>query len=551
MVLYMFFLWMMFFCMGIYFYMNSKVIFLEWLFLDLGIDLDFLVYLDWMTFIFLSVIMLIGSMVIMYSCEYMADDINISRFILLILMFIMVMVFMIISPSTVSILLGWDGLGLVSYCLVIYYQNSNSFNSGMLTFISNRVGDVMILLSILFLVNMNSLTFNLFNMIDYMSSYLMVLIFVAGITKSAQIPFSSWLPAAMAAPTPVSSLVHSSTLVTAGVYLLIRYNLIYMSDYSSFYLYLCMLTMLFASLFCNYEYDLKKIIALSTLSQLGLMMSFLFIGESLITFFHLVMHAMFKALLFMCAGYIIHKLKYQDIRMMGCLGKVSPYVMGCYMISNFSLCGLTFLSGFFSKDLILQYLLMENLNITVVLIFFFSSGLTVSYTMRMLYYCMNDNNSSDLLPLSKDVLGPMAYSMLILALCSVMMGKYYYTLMMFGVYIYISSTMMMIIYPMMIVGGLMGYYLFSYGYCGGLYCLSSFLGSMFYMTNISVMFNGLIYYLGGFFSFKVDKGYMEIYGSYGIMSFINMMNKYDYYMSNTIMSYFFYFIYFMVIFMFF
>ncbi|XP_023289377.1 uncharacterized protein LOC111674195 [Orussus abietinus] len=458
--------------------------------------------------------MIIGSMVIIYTCEYISDDHNIIRFIKLILMFIMVMLFIIVSPNAVSILLGWDGLGLVSFCLVIYYQNSGSFNSGILTFISNRLGDVIILLTIVFLVYLNRLTFNLFNIVN---SYfvLTIFIFIAGITKRAQIPFSSWLPAAIAAPTPVSSLVHSSTLVTAGIYLLIRYNLIYIRDFRSLYLYICMLTIIFARLFCNYEYDLKRIIALSTLRQLGLIIRFLFIGNRVLTFFHLVIHAIFKALLFMCAGYIIHKLKYQDIRIMGCLGRISPYVMRCYIISNFSLCGLTFLSGFFSKDIILQYLLMENLNITVILIFFISRGLTVSYTIRILYYCVNDETKRDLLPLSKDTLGLMSYSILILTLCRVIMGKYYYIIIIFGVYIYIRSMIIIIIYPIMFIGGLMGYYVFNYNfsYFGVIYYFSSYLGSISYMLNIAIFFNKIIYYLGGLIRLKMDKGYIEIYGS--------------------------------------
>ncbi|VEN40359.1 unnamed protein product, partial [Callosobruchus maculatus] len=161
------------------------------------------ILLDWISLLFIRFVLFISSIVIYYRAEYIAEEKNLIRFILLVILFVLSIILLIISPNIISILLGWDGLGLVSYCLVIYYQNIKSYNAGILTALSNRIeiikGD-----SIIEII-----------------SYLIVL---AAITKSAQIPFSSWLPAAMAAPTPVSSLVHSSTLVTAGVYLLIRFN---------------------------------------------------------------------------------------------------------------------------------------------------------------------------------------------------------------------------------------------------------------------------------------------------------------------------------------
>merc|ERR1712141_217040 len=161
----------------------------------------------------------------------------------------------------------------------------------------------------------------------------------AAITKRAQIPFSSWLPAAIAAPTPVSALVHSSTLVTAGVYLLIRMNLIII------------------------EIDMKKIIALSTLRQLGIMMLILGMGNPILSFFHLLSHAFFKAILFICAGIVIHNIKdYQDIRKMGIGYSNINFCVSIILIANISLCGLPFLSGFYSKDLIIEILIIKGKN---------------------------------------------------------------------------------------------------------------------------------------------------------------------------------------------
>nr|QWK39729.1 NADH dehydrogenase subunit 5 [Omorgus chinensis]UFR81808.1 NADH dehydrogenase subunit 5 [Trogidae sp.] len=348
------------------------------------------ILLDWMSLLFMSFVLFISSMVIYYSKEYMEGDLNINRFIMLVCMFVMSMMFLIISPNLISILLGWDGLGLVSYCLVIYYQNWKSYNAGMLTALSNRIGDVAILMAIAWMMNYGDWNYIFF--LECMKSeksmeLITMLIVLAALTKSAQIPFSSWLPAAMAAPTPVSSLVHSSTLVTAGVYLLIRFNFSMNSNVMMILLFIASMTMFMAGVGANFEYDLKKIIALSTLSQLGLMMSILALGDYKLAFFHLLTHALFKALLFMCAGCMIHNLgNNQDIRYMGGLIMHMPLTCCYFIISNLSLCGLPFLSGFYSKDLILEVLSMDYLNIYIYLVFFLSTGLTVCYTFRLIYY---------------------------------------------------------------------------------------------------------------------------------------------------------------------
>nr|APX40636.1 NADH dehydrogenase subunit 5 [Colaspidema barbarum] len=350
------------------------------------------ILLDWMSLLFMSFVFFISSMVIFYSEEYMSNDLFVNRFILLVVMFVLSMALLIISPNLISILLGWDGLGLVSYCLVIYYQNIKSYNAGMLTALSNRVGDVALLMSIAWMLNFGSWNFIFYlelmknNFLMLIISYLVVL---AAMTKSAQIPFSSWLPAAMAAPTPVSSLVHSSTLVTAGVYLLIRFNFSFSLSLSYLLLFISSMTMFMSGLGANFEYDLKKIIALSTLSQLGLMMSILALGSYKLAFFHLLTHALFKALLFMCAGNIIHNMNNcQDIRFMGGLIKHMPLTCTFFNICNFSLCGLPFLSGFYSKDLIVEVMSMSYLNIYIYLIFYISVGLTVCYSFRLVYYSL-------------------------------------------------------------------------------------------------------------------------------------------------------------------
>jgi len=212
-------------------------------------------------------------------------------------------------------------------------------------------------------------------------------IVLAAFTKRAQIPFSSWLPVAIAAPTPVSSLVHSSTLVTAGVYLLIRFNQGLRVSIIFIGLFFSVITIFIAGLGANLEFDLKKIIALSTLSQLGLIITILFVGDYKLTIFHLLIHAFFKALLFICAGLIIHNfIGCQDIRYIGSVTLAIPLTGVIFNISRMSLCGLPFLSGFYSKDLILEFCSFSYLNIFNYVLLNISTGLTASYRLRVFYY---------------------------------------------------------------------------------------------------------------------------------------------------------------------
>nr|ALO76228.1 NADH deshydrogenase subunit 5 [Pleophylla sp. PLE01] len=488
---------------------------------------------DWMSLLFMSFVLFISCMVIFYSEDYMAGDLNINRFIMLVGMFVLSMMLLIISPNLISILLGWDGLGLVSYCLVIYYQNVKSYNAGMITALSNRIGDVALLMSIAWMVNYGS--FNYIFYLDYFFNFyemniIMGLIILAAMTKSAQIPFSSWLPAAMAAPTPVSSLVHSSTLVTAGVYLLIRFNFAMNSSLMLFLLFVGTMTMFMAGLGANFEFDLKKIIALSTLSQLGLMMAILSLGEYKLAFFHLLTHALFKALLFMCAGAMIHNLgNCQDIRFMGGLIMHMPLSCTFFIIANFSLCGLPFLSGFYSKDLILEVLSMDYLNLYIYLIFFVSTGLTVCYTFRLIYYVI----IGDFNYLSLNMVSDSSLIMLVgmggLIFFVVMGGSILMWLMLSTPY-FICLPLIMKLMALFVtfLGGWLGYevskFSLSYSLKSMIWLNSSFfLSSMWYMPYMSTF--GVNYYplyLGGKFFSLIDQGWLEYFGSQNI--FIKMKN---------------------------
>nr|YP_009255460.1 NADH dehydrogenase subunit 5 [Anopheles laneanus]AND46709.1 NADH dehydrogenase subunit 5 [Anopheles laneanus]AWB98336.1 NADH dehydrogenase subunit 5 [Anopheles laneanus] len=514
------------FCLSIKFILKDLVYFIEWEILtmqSMSIVMTFL--FDWMSLMFMSFVLLISSLVIFYSNQYMEEDYNINRFILLVLMFVMSMMMLIISPNLISILLGWDGLGLVSYCLVIYFQNVKSYNAGMLTALSNRIGDVALLLTIAWMLNYGS--WNYIFYLDLMGKdmEMMViggLVMLAAMTKSAQIPFSSWLPAAMAAPTPVSALVHSSTLVTAGVYLLIRFNVLLVNWWmGQFLLLVSGLTMFMAGLGANFEFDLKKIIALSTLSQLGLMMSILSMGYYNLAFFHLLTHALFKALLFMCAGSIIHNMKNsQDIRMMGSLSMSMPLTCSCFNVANLALCGMPFLAGFYSKDLILEMVSLSYLNSFSFFLFFFSTGLTVCYSFRLVYYSMTgDFNSSVLHPLN-DKGWTMIFSIFFLMIMAIIGGSMLSWLMFFNpVMICLPLILKMLTLFVCILGGVMGYILsnvklFFMNKSLCYYNFIFFVGSMWFMPIISTI--GVINYplKLGLYSYKsFDQGWSEFFGA--------------------------------------
>jgi NADH-ubiquinone oxidoreductase chain 5 len=214
---------------------------------------------------------------------------------------------------------------------------------------------------------------------------LLLIVILASITKRAQIPFSAWLPAAMAAPSPVSALVHSSTLVTAGVYLLIRFSPVL--GMNRFLLNLGCTTMFMSGLGANFEMDLKKIIALSTLRQLGLIFFVLALGYEELAFFHLLSHAFFKSLLFLCAGVFIHGMgDIQDVRFLGGISVLYPVRTIYFFVCSLSLCGFPFLAGFYSKDLILELYIIGYINFFILLIFFLSIFFTGTYSMRLIYY---------------------------------------------------------------------------------------------------------------------------------------------------------------------
>nr|AQP27995.1 NADH dehydrogenase subunit 5 [Pericapritermes sp. G TB-2017] len=482
---------------------------------------------DWMSLLFMGFVFIISSLVILYSDDYMFGDLNIVRFILLVLMFVVSMMFLIISPNIISILLGWDGLGLVSYLLVIYYQNVRSYGAGMLTVLSNRIGDVALLMVIAWMINFGSWSFIYY--LEFLSGsvemeLISFLVVLAAMTKSAQIPFSSWLPAAMAAPTPVSALVHSSTLVTAGVYLLIRFSPAFGYELNVILLLISGLTMFMAGLGANFEFDLKSIIALSTLSQLGLMIMTISIGLSGLAFFHLLTHALFKALLFMCAGGVIHSMgDSQDIRFMGGLSVYMPFTSSSLMVSNFALCGMPFLAGFYSKDFILEMVSMSYVNMFGFMLLFISTGLTVCYSFRLFYFVLcGDFNFVPSFSMVESNYN-MVFGMIGLLIMSIFGGGFLMWLIcptpsVICLPYYLSFLTFFVVF----VGGWLGYEMSNFMFSDNLfstrlYGVSSFAGSMWFMPFFSTYGVSFFPLSVGYNATSVfDSGWMEYFGGQGL-----------------------------------
>jgi len=302
------------------------------------------------------------------------------RFVYLLVVFIMSMFFLVFSGNFFTIMVGWDGLGFVSFCLVVFYSSSSSLCSGLLTVFINRVGDSFFLVCFYFFW-VGGFFSTCLVLGTGVGAAIAAVFFVGCSTKSAQLPFSAWLPAAIAAPTPVSSLVHSSTLVAAGVYLMVRFNFIFF--YVGHYVILISLaTMLLAGISALMEADFKKVVAMSTLSQLGFMVFTICLGLWKLSFLHMRLHSFFKSMLFLSAGFLIFRYGgFQDFRV--CLGGgFSGWCFVFFITRSLCLSGFPFLLGFYSKDTILSSLPSVG-GFLLSFVFFLSCIVTVLYSVRV------------------------------------------------------------------------------------------------------------------------------------------------------------------------
>ena len=492
-VVFIFMFGLFFMVFGLFIYIDLFLCVFEWTIYVVGpINFSIIIYVDYISIIFLRVVLIISSMVLLYRIEYILGDKTINRLKYLIFLFVLSICLMILRPNILRILLGWDGLGLISYCLVIYYQRDIAYNSGILTILCNRLGDIGLLILICFGSFVGS-----WNLILYsFNFYIFLFILIAIFTKSAQIPFSSWLPAAITAPTPVSSLVHSSTLVTAGIYLMIRYNEVLIFFNLDILIFVSVFTIIISGLIANFEFDLKKIIALSTLSQLGFIMRVMFFGLYDLAFFHLIIHAIFKSLIFLCVGGFIHSMNdNQDIRIYGGIFYVYPLKRMIMIISLFCLCGVPFLSGFYSKDLIFEYFLISSINLILIFIFYLSMIFTVRYSVRLVILLFFD--CYNFLPFSNlKESNLIRISILVLMVISIFCGFFFSGLIYMKYFFILSNFDKILILKM-----------YLYGF---------FLGWIFYLNSIMnylryVYFFSSMYFLNIFFKFSYKSFIYNVY----------------------------------------
>nr|DBA43800.1 TPA_asm: ND5 [Bombus supremus] len=515
--LFLFIMSLLFMFFGMMVLMFNKIMILEWMIFNFNsMKMNFILIISFKLFMFTFLVLLVSSMIFMYSVSYMDlnDEFFINRFYYLMLMFLLSMIFLILSPNMLTLLLGWDGLGLISYCLIIYYQKKLSFNSGMLTVILNRLGDSGLLMIISFMIMFGS-----WNLYFYdLNLFMLLMYFLMVFTKSAQLMFMIWLPAAMMAPTPVSSLVHSSTLVTAGIYLLISYEM--MIDFKSkvWVLLISSMTMFISGMMANFEMDFKKIIALSTLSQLGFMMSIYSLGMVDLTFLHLFIHAFFKSMMFMCAGSLIHyMLGVQNFRLYMGMFYLYPMKSLMLMFSLLMLCGFPFLVGFYSKDLIVEYYFLNSMSIFSLMNLILGTIFTVSYSFRIMFMMMKKNYLMNLINFKEDFI--MIFSMFIMLMIMLILSKFVFNLFFFEKNINLVIIYKYFIFKMMLIGVMISFIMKKIFIIKNviLFIVSFFMMKFFYKLIINKMMNELLYY-----EFYFEKGLLEKFSG-KIMDYINFV----------------------------
>jgi NADH-quinone oxidoreductase subunit L len=357
---------------------------------------DFGLLLDQLSILWLLFVTGIGALIHMYSISYMHDDENMHKYFAYLNLFIFFMITLVIGSNLLVLFIGWEGVGLCSYLLIGFWHKNQEFNdAAKKAFIMNRIGDLGLLIGI-FIIG------SLFSTLDYATlktaiatstdlnmywiSSAAFALFIGACGKSAQIPLYTWLPDAMAGPTPVSALIHAATMVTAGIFMITRLNFVFdlAPDVQNIIAIVGAVTSLVAATIALVQTDIKKVLAYSTVSQLGLMFLALGLGAYEVAVFHVITHAFFKASLFLGSGSVIHALHgEQDMRKMGGLKKVMTITFLTFLISSLAISGIPPFSGFFSKDEIL--LVAFEHNKILWFIASLASLMTAFYMFRLLY----------------------------------------------------------------------------------------------------------------------------------------------------------------------